>query len=68
MSQRDTIFEGAFSYRGTFAKVDILKPVSKGEWDVIEVKSSTQVRDEHINHHYDGVTSVGYLAVSLKFT
>lgn len=48
VSQRDTIFEGAFSYKGTFAKVDILKPVNKDEWDIIEVKSSTQVKDEHI--------------------
>lgn len=48
VSQRDTIFEGAFSYRCTFAKVDILKPVNKDEWDIIEVKSSTQVKDDHI--------------------
>jgi hypothetical protein len=46
--QRVTIFEGAFSYKGTFAIVDILRPVNKDEWDIIEVKSSTKVRDEHI--------------------
>jgi hypothetical protein len=48
VSQRDTIFEGAFSCKGIFAKVDILKPANKDEWDIIEVKSSTQVKDEHI--------------------
>jgi hypothetical protein len=48
VSQRDTIFEGAFSYKGTFAKVDILKSVNKDQWDIIEVKSSTKVKDEHI--------------------
>ena len=49
VSKRNTIFEGAFSFNGTFAKVDILKPVNKEEWDIIEVKSSTQVKDEHID-------------------
>lgn len=48
VSQGDTIFEGAFSCKGTFAKVDILKPVNKDEWDIIEAKSSTQIKDEHI--------------------
>lgn len=48
ISQRGTIFEGAFSYKDTFAKVDILKPVNKDEWDIIEVKSSTKVKDENI--------------------
>jgi len=46
--QLKTIFEASFSYNGTFAKPDILKPVGKEEWDLIEVKSSTQVKDEHI--------------------
>ncbi|MBU4463205.1 MAG: DUF2779 domain-containing protein [Proteobacteria bacterium] len=49
VSQRDTIFEGAFSCKGTFAKIDILKPVNKDEWDIIEVKSSTKVKDENID-------------------
>lgn len=49
VSRRNTIFEGAFSHKGTFAKVDILKPVNKDEWDIIEVKSSTKVKDEHID-------------------
>ncbi len=47
--KRHTIFEGAFSFNGTFAKIDILEPVNKEEWDIIEVKSSTQVKDEHID-------------------
>ncbi len=48
VSQRNAIFEGAFSHKGTFAKVDILKPVNNDEWDIIEVKSSTKVKDENI--------------------
>jgi hypothetical protein len=49
ITKRETIFEGAFSFNSTFAKPDILKPVNKDEWDIIEVKSSTQVKDEHID-------------------
>ena len=48
VSRRETIFEGAFSFNGTFAKVDILAPVNTDQWDIIEVKSSTKVKDEHI--------------------
>ncbi len=47
--KRGTIFEGAFSFNNTFAKVDILNPVNTEGWDIIEVKSSTQVKDEHID-------------------
>ena len=47
--QRKTMFEASFSYNGTFAKPDILKPVGKEEWDLIEVKSSTKVKDEQID-------------------
>jgi len=49
VAKRTTIFEGAFSFNGTFAKADILKHINKEEWDIIEVKSSTQVKDEHID-------------------
>jgi len=47
--ERKTIFEGAFSCEDTFAKVDILKPVDRDAWDIIEVKSSTRVKDENID-------------------
>jgi CRISPR/Cas system-associated exonuclease Cas4 (RecB family) len=49
IDQRKTIFEASLSHNKTFAKPDILKPVGKEEWDLIEVKSSTQVKDEHID-------------------
>ena len=49
INQRKKIFEASLSYNKTFAKPDILKPVGKEEWDLIEVKSSTQVKDEHID-------------------
>jgi len=41
---RKPLFEAGFVYNGGLARVDILNPVSKNEWDIIEVKSSTSVR------------------------
>ncbi len=48
------IFEGAFEYNGVLVRVDILERVSKVEegtssWRVIEVKSSTRVKDIHLD-------------------
>ena len=34
--------------RGGYARADILNPVADGAWDVIEVKSSTSVKDVYI--------------------
>lgn len=49
---REHIFEASFSYKGIFARVDILQKVesSKDEnlWNLIEVKSGTKVKDENI--------------------
>lgn len=41
------IFEGAFSYNNGYARADILQPNGDGSWDLIEVKSSTSVKDEY---------------------
>jgi len=45
---RKPLFEAAFTYNGGFARVDILNPVGKSEWDIIEVKSSTEVKDVNL--------------------
>ena len=45
---RKPMFEAAFSYQGGFAKADILDPVGGNAWDVVEVKSSTAVKDVYI--------------------
>ena len=37
-----------FVYNGGFARVDILNPVGGGTWDIIEVKSSTEVKDVNL--------------------
>ncbi|MCB0406001.1 MAG: Dna2/Cas4 domain-containing protein, partial [Bdellovibrionales bacterium] len=42
------LFEAAFVYKGTFVRVDILEKNGHA-WDLIEVKSSTQVKDEHVS-------------------
>lgn len=48
------IFEGAFEYDGVLVRVDIIERVQIGEggsssWRLIEVKSSTRVKDIHLD-------------------
>jgi hypothetical protein len=42
------IYEGAFAAAGALIRCDILKKNTDGSWDLIEVKSSTEVKEEHI--------------------
>ena len=44
---RKPLFEAGFVHKQAYALVDILNPVEKNAWDLIEVKSSTKVKDEH---------------------
>jgi len=43
------LFEAGIGTGKIYARADILNPVGKDEWDIIEVKSSTSVKDEHID-------------------
>jgi predicted RecB family nuclease len=43
------IFEGAFEHRGVFARVDILHRRRDQSWRLIEVKSTTDVKDHHLD-------------------
>lgn len=43
-----TIFEGAFVFCNILVRVDILKSNNDGTFDLIEVKSSTSVKKEHL--------------------
>jgi hypothetical protein len=43
-----SIFEAAFLYHDVRIRVDILKRLDNGQWDMIEVKSSTSVKDIHL--------------------
>jgi hypothetical protein len=45
---RKPLFEAGFVHSGGFARVDILNPVGKDAWDIIEVKSSTEVKDVNL--------------------
>src|SRR4029079_10415831 len=47
------IFEGAFEHEGVLVRVDILERMQNGDggsssWRLIEVKSSTRVKDVHL--------------------
>ena len=42
------IFEGTFEHGGVLVKVDILQRRRDGRWRLIEVKSTTDVRDHHL--------------------
>ncbi len=42
------LFEAGFMYNGGLARVDILNPLGRNEWDIIEVKSSTEVKDVNL--------------------
>lgn len=44
------LFEAAFSFDGLFVRCDILRKTAAGSWELIEVKSSSKVKDEH---HWD---------------
>jgi hypothetical protein len=45
---RKPLFEAGFVHIGGFARVDILDPVGEDAWDIIEVKSATEVKDVNL--------------------
>jgi len=47
---RKPLFEAGFVFKQAYALADILNPVGKDAWDLIEVKSSSGVKDDH---YYD---------------
>lgn len=46
---REIIFEGAFNNDGIFARPDVIQRQANGRWNIIEVKSSTTVKEENIH-------------------
>jgi hypothetical protein len=42
------IFEGAFEHGGVFVRVDIFHRRRDGRWNLIEVKSTTDLKDHHV--------------------
>jgi len=49
LSQRKPLFEAAFKSGNAFARADILNPVGKNDWEIVEVKSSTEVKDVNLH-------------------
>ncbi|MFC1983352.1 DUF2779 domain-containing protein, partial [Chloroflexota bacterium] len=47
--ERKPLFEAGILVKRIYSRVDVLKPVNEDEWDIIEVKSSTSVKDVHID-------------------
>ncbi|MEK6885598.1 MAG: DUF2779 domain-containing protein [Nanoarchaeota archaeon] len=50
LNEGKPLFEAAFSIDRLYSRADVLEPNKdkKDEWNLIEVKSSTKVKDEHI--------------------
>jgi len=48
LAERKPLFEAGFLSESIYARADILNPVGSDEWDIIEVKSSTGVKDVNI--------------------
>ena len=49
LSERKVLFEAGILVGEIFARADILIPVGVDEWDVVEVKGSTEVKEDHIH-------------------
>lgn len=48
LKERKPLFEAGFMVDGIFARTDILNPIGTDAWDIIEVKSSTSIKEENI--------------------
>ena len=48
LQQRRTVFEAGITAGKLYSRLDILKPVNDDEWDIVEVKSSTRIKDVDI--------------------
>jgi hypothetical protein len=49
LGQRKTLFEAGIMYGRIYSRLDIIKPANVDEWDIIEVKSATSVKDVNID-------------------
>jgi hypothetical protein len=46
IQSRRPLYEAAFAYHGGYARADILVPVARDAWDLVEVKSTTQLKED----------------------
>jgi len=49
LSLRKPLFEAGFSSNRLYCRVDIINPVDEDEWDIIEVKSTSEIKDEQLH-------------------
>ena len=57
LPQRKPLFEASFLADGRYVRADVLVPAQGGAWDLIEVKSSTSVKNSlavHDLHFFPG--------------
>jgi hypothetical protein len=62
--KRVPIFEAALTYKNCYARADILEPIGKNKWNLIEVKSSTDLKG--VNYHDIGFQYYLYSGAGLK--
>ncbi len=49
LSERKPLFEASCSSGNVYCRTDILLPAGTDRWDIVEVKSSTQLKEVHIH-------------------
>jgi len=49
LKERKPLYEAGILAGKIYSRIDILNPLNEDEWDIIEVKSSTSVKDVHIH-------------------
>jgi hypothetical protein len=60
LSSRLPLFEAGFVTGCAYARADVLVPVGRAQWDVVEVKGTTKAKDVHVSdlalqrHVYEG--------------
>ncbi len=64
VKNRETIYEAGIMVDSLFSRADVLLPVGEDEWDIIEVKSATKVKD--INVHDVSFQRYTYEKAGLK--
>jgi hypothetical protein len=47
--ERKPLFEAGILYGNIYSRLDILNPVEEDEWDIIEIKSGTSVKEVYID-------------------
>lgn len=49
LKERQTLFQAGVMADNQYSRLDVLRPDENGKWDIIEIKSSTRVKDENID-------------------